>query len=152
MPDGWKLVAVNEAFDGLMVALGRAERKGYMPDAVAEDWGLFEWNDRPAAPTPAEKCLTCNGRGTVGMPNIDELPCPDCLLEAEPAPYKLPRAIRERLDDGVDALSEVLAYVKLDRLEPKVSRALSRLRAVQALEYRAPAEPVQQDTKGADHG
>ena len=48
-----------------------------------------------AAPTPAEpakteaKCLTCNGRGTVGMPNVDELPCPDCpstplTPEAEP--------------------------------------------------------------------
>jgi hypothetical protein len=34
----------KDKFDGLMGALDRAESKGYMPDAMAEEWAAFEWD------------------------------------------------------------------------------------------------------------
>ena len=51
-PTGWKLVQVNDKFDALMTALDRAARKGYMPDAMSEEWEAFDYNEA-AAPTPA---------------------------------------------------------------------------------------------------
>jgi hypothetical protein len=43
VPDGWRLVPVNEHFDALMAALDRAERKGYLSDAIAESWVDFDY-------------------------------------------------------------------------------------------------------------
>jgi hypothetical protein len=40
---GWKLVAVNEGFDVLMQSLERAHRKGYMPDAITEEYEGFDY-------------------------------------------------------------------------------------------------------------
>jgi hypothetical protein len=40
---------VNEGFGGLMDSLERAHRKGYMPDAITEDYEGFDYRD--AAPT-----------------------------------------------------------------------------------------------------
>ena len=38
----WKTVSVI-GFDELMNALDRADRKGYMPDAIREEWEGFNW-------------------------------------------------------------------------------------------------------------
>lgn len=48
---GWKLVAVNEGFDVLMQALERAHRKGYMPDAIVEDYEGFDYELAATAPS-----------------------------------------------------------------------------------------------------
>lgn len=40
-PSGFKLVAVK-GFDDLVSALERASRKGYMPDAMVDEWEAFE--------------------------------------------------------------------------------------------------------------
>jgi hypothetical protein len=45
IPVGWKLVLVNEGFDALMSSLERAHRKGYMPDAITEDYEGFDYRD-----------------------------------------------------------------------------------------------------------
>lgn len=49
-PDDWVLVRVNDQFDRLMDALERADRKGYMPDAMADAWAAFDYaaNVQPA--------------------------------------------------------------------------------------------------------
>lgn len=40
---GQRLIQVNATFDALMNALERADRKGYMPDAIAEEWEAFDY-------------------------------------------------------------------------------------------------------------
>ncbi|MEX3983748.1 hypothetical protein AB4Y45_32720 [Paraburkholderia sp. EG287A] len=50
LPEGWKLVRVNEHFDALIEALERAEEKGYLPDAVRESWDNFACDENVAAP------------------------------------------------------------------------------------------------------
>jgi hypothetical protein len=52
VPAGWKLVVVNEGFDALMSALERAHRKGYMPDAITDDYEGFDYRD--ATPQPPQ--------------------------------------------------------------------------------------------------
>jgi hypothetical protein len=52
--DGWKLVRVNEHFDALIASLERAESKGYLPDAMAEEWAAFDYN-LLAASTASDK-------------------------------------------------------------------------------------------------
>lgn len=42
VPDGYELVAVRN-FNDLMLALDRADRKGYMPDAMAGEWEAFQY-------------------------------------------------------------------------------------------------------------
>ncbi|SAK53154.1 hypothetical protein AWB78_01298 [Caballeronia calidae] len=49
-PQGWKLVRVNEHFDALIAALERAENKGYLPDAMAEEWANFACDENTASP------------------------------------------------------------------------------------------------------
>jgi hypothetical protein len=44
VPEGWKLVA-TKGLDGLVEALDRAQRKGYLPDAMADEWEAFEYRD-----------------------------------------------------------------------------------------------------------
>ena len=45
----WKLVRVNEHFDALIDALERAESKGYLPDAMKEEWANFACDENVAA-------------------------------------------------------------------------------------------------------
>jgi hypothetical protein len=47
----------KEKFGNLMYALDRAEEKGYLPDAIAEEWSAFEWEITLAAsaPNPSDK-------------------------------------------------------------------------------------------------
>ena len=52
IPKGWKLMHVNEGFDGLMAALERADVKGYMPDAIMERWNGFDWHPATISPAP----------------------------------------------------------------------------------------------------
>lgn len=40
LPPGYRLVAVS-GLDELIDALDRADRKGYMPDAMREEWEAF---------------------------------------------------------------------------------------------------------------
>jgi hypothetical protein len=49
-PPGYKLVAVK-GLSALIQALDRAERKGYLPDAMADEWEAFEWSQPVAALT-----------------------------------------------------------------------------------------------------
>ncbi len=49
----WKAVSVV-GFDELMEALERADRKGYMPDAVKEAWEGFNWKPAQQEPVAAE--------------------------------------------------------------------------------------------------
>lgn len=54
VPEGWKLVAAK-GIDDLSQALERAERKGYLPDALADAWAAFDYsNAAPAAPQDKE--------------------------------------------------------------------------------------------------
>jgi hypothetical protein len=43
--EGWKTIQVNSAFDALMTALDRAERKGYLPDAMSDEYEAFDYRD-----------------------------------------------------------------------------------------------------------
>lgn len=42
-PEGWELISVT-GFDDLMAALLRADNKGYMPDAMRDEWAAFDYN------------------------------------------------------------------------------------------------------------
>lgn len=56
--EAWKLIRVNEHFDALMRALEHADSKGYLPDAMREEWENFacdenvEQADRQSAGAP----------------------------------------------------------------------------------------------------
>lgn len=52
VPDGWKLVAVNEHFGDMMYWVERAVTNGHAPD-IDESWDAFSWREIPAAPSPA---------------------------------------------------------------------------------------------------
>ena len=52
--DGFRLVSVNVGFTELMEALDRADRKGYMPDAICNAYEGFEYRD-PASTVAALK-------------------------------------------------------------------------------------------------
>lgn len=53
VPAGFtRLIAVNDSFDEMLSALDRADRKGYMPDAMADEWAAFTHSDVAAAPQP----------------------------------------------------------------------------------------------------
>ncbi|MBU9404015.1 hypothetical protein KTE13_30180 [Burkholderia multivorans] len=54
IPAGWKLVRVNEHFDGLIAALERAESKGYLPDSVREEWENFACDENVTQPAQAD--------------------------------------------------------------------------------------------------
>lgn len=45
--DGFRLIAVK-GFDALVAVLNRAESKGYMPDAIAEEWDAFDYREQAA--------------------------------------------------------------------------------------------------------
>ena len=47
----WKDVSVV-GFDELMNALDRADRKGYMPDALKEEWEAFNWKPAQSQQEP----------------------------------------------------------------------------------------------------
>jgi pyridoxine 5'-phosphate synthase PdxJ len=44
VPEGWKLIAVNEGFDAFMAATHRADNKGYLPDAMHDEWAAFDYS------------------------------------------------------------------------------------------------------------
>ena len=46
LPEGFSLVAVK-GLTSLCDALERAYRKGYMPDAMVEEWEAFDWRATP---------------------------------------------------------------------------------------------------------
>jgi hypothetical protein len=50
LPNGYPiLIAVNQSFNDLFDAIERAESKGYLPDAIQEEWDAFSY--RPIALT-----------------------------------------------------------------------------------------------------
>jgi hypothetical protein len=84
-PAGWKFVLVNDQFDALMSALDRAARKGYMPDAVADEWQAFDYDDAPATPAaqPAEWTITApDGRQWTGATREPPTPEQQAAFEA----------------------------------------------------------------------
>jgi hypothetical protein len=72
LPDGWQVIAVNEAFDKLMSALDRAERKGYMPDAMADEWGEFQWKPHTCPDAFALWVDEVSGATPTGVPQDSE--------------------------------------------------------------------------------
>jgi hypothetical protein len=54
IPEGFSVVLVKN-FGDLMDALDRADRKGYMPDALAEEWAAFDWRAEPIEPSSPER-------------------------------------------------------------------------------------------------
>jgi len=54
----WKTVSVV-GFDELMQALERADRKGYMSDAIKEEWEAFNW--KPEQPAQQEPVAIADG-------------------------------------------------------------------------------------------
>lgn len=50
VPDGWKLVAVNEHFGDMMYWVERAVTNGHAPD-IDESWDAFSWREIPATPS-----------------------------------------------------------------------------------------------------
>jgi hypothetical protein len=47
--EGYQLVAVNDAFVALVMALERADRKGYLDDYLTESWEAFDYECVDAA-------------------------------------------------------------------------------------------------------
>lgn len=50
---GWRTIEVFE-FDNLMTALDRADRKGYMPDAMVDWWNAFQYREVTNRPVEGE--------------------------------------------------------------------------------------------------
>jgi hypothetical protein len=89
----WRTVQVR-GLDELIAALERAERKGYMPDAISDQWAQFDY--RAAPPPPAAPVVTDVGLkvdkimeqaqvfasawSLVGSP-FDDGDCMDCATE-----------------------------------------------------------------------
>ena len=60
--DEWKTVSVK-GFDDLIAVLERADRKGYMPDAMADEWAAFDYRASPApAVEPAPQAPQCDSQ------------------------------------------------------------------------------------------
>jgi hypothetical protein len=52
---GWCPIMVNTAsFDNLIAAMDRAERKGYLPDAVVNEWLQFDYDTTAPSTPPSE--------------------------------------------------------------------------------------------------
>ena len=62
-PAGWQLVKVNDAFDTLVNALERADRKGYLADSLIEPWEAFDYEYVAATPKAEPQLVS------------DEVPC-----------------------------------------------------------------------------
>lgn len=76
----WKLIAVNEGFDKLMDALDRAARKGYMPDAIADEWDEFDWRDDPNVAARSQQAAS----GSHQEARSDEQGCAACATCGKP--------------------------------------------------------------------
>lgn len=66
----WKDVSVV-GFDELMRALDRADRKGYMPDAIKEQWEAFNW--KPAQQEPVDwEAVAADQAMTIAMMKAEQ--------------------------------------------------------------------------------
>ena len=65
----WKTVSVV-GFDELMRALDYADRKGFMPDAIKEEWEAFNWKpEQPAQQEPVKfNCTVVDDAHPEGVP------------------------------------------------------------------------------------
>lgn len=48
LPDGWKLIAVNQHFDDFMYQVERAVRKGNANTDIEDAWDEVDWRNLPA--------------------------------------------------------------------------------------------------------
>lgn len=81
---GWTTISVNAGFAALMSALERADRKGYMPDAMADEWSAFDYRDSTA--TAVVQACRPEDRAMLATPAGAELvACVVAALNAEPA-------------------------------------------------------------------
>jgi len=131
VPEGWHVLHVeSKSFDNFITAMDRAERKGYLPDAVVNEWLQFDYNT-PAPPTQ---------------------PSPE---PSKPEQAEAPSERRERLQA---ACAEVFATLPpasaagereaLRRIKYEaVSLADAQVIALEALSATPPAQTVQ-DKKG----
>jgi len=58
LPFGYRLIAVKN-FDALLTALDRAESKGYMPDAMKDEWESFEYSQVDGQDKSSGVCAVC---------------------------------------------------------------------------------------------
>jgi hypothetical protein len=96
----WKTVSVV-AFDELMQALDRADRKGYMPDAIKEEWEAFNWKlEQPAQQEPVAWGIIASNTGRICQVELDadevEGHNPKHIVPL----YTFPPAQRKPLDAG----------------------------------------------------
>jgi hypothetical protein len=114
----WRTVSVV-GFDELMQALDHADRKGYMPDAIKEDWEAFNWKPEQSA-LVQEPVGYADSRDLAKDGNWDTLIvkhasemreglrfnvplyCEPIKAEAQPAPVQEPVAWAWRISPNAD--------------------------------------------------
>jgi hypothetical protein len=83
--DGFHLVSVNAGFTELLEALDRADRKGYMPDAIYSAYEGFECRD------PASTVAALKAERDAALARV-------AVLEKDAARYRWLRQEHERFD------------------------------------------------------
>lgn len=78
--DGFRLVSVNAGFTELMEALDRADRKGYMPDAIYSAYEGFQYRD------PASTVASLTAQRDAALARVAE-------LEKDAARYRWLRSV-----------------------------------------------------------
>ena len=78
--DGFRLVSVNAGFTELMEALDRADRKGYMPDAIYSAYEGFQYRD------PASTVAAITAQRDAALARVAE-------LEKDAARYRWLRSV-----------------------------------------------------------
>jgi hypothetical protein len=121
----WKTVSVV-AFDELMQALDRADRKGYMPDAIKEEWEAFNWKpEQPAQQEPVAWGIIASNTGRICQVELDadevEGHNPKHIVPL----YTFPPAQRKPLTD--DEMKAVIQSIDPDeQYLPKALRQFAR--------------------------
>jgi len=106
--DGFHLVSVNAGFTELLEALDRADRKGYMPDAIYSAYEGFECRD------PASTVAALKAERDAALARVAE-------LEKDAARYRLLR--RGQKWSVVDGIGTVL---RADELDAAIDAALTK--------------------------
>ncbi|MEK6298571.1 MAG: hypothetical protein V4793_45925 [Paraburkholderia tropica] len=116
LPKGWKLVRVNQHFDALIEALEHAESKGYLPDALKEEWASFACDEnvdaRAAAPQAALTDEQIEGIARTHLVAGDD---GEVFGIVKFARDLLATAPTERMSDEVIRMREALAAINVIR-------------------------------------
>lgn len=88
IPEGWKLVVVNQSFDDLMYWLGRCDEKGHLeqcPDLI-DPWSRFDYRPATANLAAAQEEVA---RLRAAIQEIDVEALLDDAVNAESELFKL---------------------------------------------------------------